>query len=83
MVLNIINLAKPPTYAQDIINSAIMITLWNIGQLSTFVLIISRIHYVLKDTKFKLKEHNYIVFAILIFVCILLCIVWILRSILP
>ena len=56
--------------------------MWSVAQLSVFVMIIGRMHYVLKDTKFELKEANYIIFTILIFVCVLLCILWILRSIL-
>ena len=82
MISNIVNLADPHSFAQDIINGTITITFWSIAQLSVFVLIIARIHYVLRNTKFELKEANYIIFGILIFVCVLLCILWILRSIL-
>ena len=82
MVSSTINLANPPSFAQDIIDDSITIILWSIAQLFTYIIILSRIHFTLSNTRYQLKEHNYIIFTILIFVCILLCIVWILRSIL-
>eukprot|EP00484_Ammonia_sp_Unknown_P020804 CAMPEP_0197026328 /NCGR_PEP_ID=MMETSP1384-20130603/6440_1 /TAXON_ID=29189 /ORGANISM="Ammonia sp." /LENGTH=266 /DNA_ID=CAMNT_0042454971 /DNA_START=19 /DNA_END=815 /DNA_ORIENTATION=+ len=82
MICSTINEAKPPSFAEDIIQDSLTMIFWSLAQLFTFGLILSRVHYTLKSSKYQLKEANYIIFTIVVFVCVLMTIVWILRSVL-
>jgi len=81
-IASIVDAATDPSFAQQIINNTAISISWSIGQFFVFTAILTRIHFALKDTKHQLREWNYIIFGVIILICILLCIVWILRSIL-
>ena len=81
-IASIIDAADNPSFAQEILNDTAISICWSIGQFFVFTVILTRIHYTLQDTKHRLHDRHYIIFGVIILICILLCIVWILRSIL-
>eukprot|EP01084_Bolivina_argentea_P053748 98624_1 len=82
MLSSVINIGINPPFLLDLVNDTVTIMTWVIGHLFVFIIIMTRLHYISSSTNYQLIEHNYIIFGILIFVGVLLCIVWILRSIL-
>eukprot|EP01083_Nonionella_stella_P019681 54648_1 len=82
MISSILNIAKETSFLSDIIDNTVTTIAWCLAQLLAYSIIMLRIRHITSNTPLALQERNYIVFTILVLICVLLCIVWILRSIL-